>query len=292
MTATFNMRCGDGRGRHARCFLPPPFPRHAAVAPAAPVAELGVVRRRHVFSLRSQTQCTNPMNTHKHLIRHRAAHLLSALSLFALGGRMEAAVTLYNNRTTFQTAAGAVTVENFEAFAAGATVFVGVPFDFGDFSALNGSPNPGITGDIVSSGVVNGSKELRTSILIGGATFRFTFDSPITALGFDANNLADQRNDNIIFNNSAADVIAIHDLIDQTRFWGFISDTPFTSFIIQQTGFTAGGTSTEGFRIDDLTYTSVPEPSRTALLLIASCALLSRRRFSRRRSNPAHAKAA
>jgi hypothetical protein len=32
-------------GCHARCFLPPPFPHHAAVAPAGRVAELGVVRR-------------------------------------------------------------------------------------------------------------------------------------------------------------------------------------------------------------------------------------------------------
>ena len=40
--ALFILHPSNGRGCHARCFLPPPFPRHAAVAP---VAELGVVRR-------------------------------------------------------------------------------------------------------------------------------------------------------------------------------------------------------------------------------------------------------
>jgi len=43
------MRCSE-RARLSRpLFLPPPFPHRAAVAPAAPVAELGVVSRRYAL---------------------------------------------------------------------------------------------------------------------------------------------------------------------------------------------------------------------------------------------------
>ena len=65
------MRC-SGRGCHARCFLPPPFPHHAAVAPAAPVAELGVVRRLR-RSLRAVTpQIEIPPNARTLAPQHRS----------------------------------------------------------------------------------------------------------------------------------------------------------------------------------------------------------------------------
>ncbi len=177
---------------------------------------------------------------------------------------VSAAITSYSSRAAFTSAAGSVSTQDFNSFAAQANAFEGVSFDFGDFSALNGV-NASNGGDITSPGDVNGTTAIAAYLGIGGSQFSMTFDHPITALGFDANNVADQRFDDFLFNNGAGDVVAVHDPIDQTRFWGFISDTPFTTLTVRQVSFGAGGTSTDGFRVDDVTY-SVPSPGVVVVL--------------------------
>ena len=49
----FNLHASNGSGCHGGCFLPPPFPHHAAAAPASAVAELGVVRRCYAHSMKT-----------------------------------------------------------------------------------------------------------------------------------------------------------------------------------------------------------------------------------------------
>lgn len=172
-----------------------------------------------------------------------------------------AAITQYSTRVAFNAAAGPLGLQDFESFTPAENAFLGAFFDFGDFSAMNESNSTSAGGDIRSPGAVNGSVEIVGSIFINGARFIMTFDQPITALGFDADNLADQRFDDIIFNNADGNTVPVHDAIDQVRFWGFISDTPFTSITIRQTG----GTNQDGFRFDNIAY-SVPAPGTAGVL--------------------------
>lgn len=186
-----------------------------------------------------------------------------------------AVITSYSTRATFNAAAGALNLQDFESYTPATNIFLGTPYDFGDFSALNDANTGG--GTIRFPGLVNGSIEIEGSIRIGGAEFHLTFDYPITAIGFDADNLADQRFDDLIFNNSSGDVVGIHDSADRVRFWGFISDTPFTDLTIRQTGFGSGGGTTDGFRFDDMAY-SAPAPGAAVVGLMAWACHRRRRR--------------
>ena len=55
------MRCSEQLRASRHLLPPPPFPRHAAVAPAARFAELGVVRRYYA-PIETQAQTTQQMN--------------------------------------------------------------------------------------------------------------------------------------------------------------------------------------------------------------------------------------
>jgi hypothetical protein len=195
-------------------------------------------------------------------------------SVSANCGRLNAAITQYSSRAAFLLAAGPVTTEDFESVTPGPDVFEGTPYDFGDFTALNGT-NSSQGGDVFGSGTINGSIELVSGLALNGATFELVFDYPITALGFDANDLADQKTDRFTFNNLAVNTFTVFDPLDQVRFWGFISDTPFTKMTLAVIATPSG---TDGIRIDDLTYSAIPEPSTLCLVLSASLFLLRRRR--------------
>ena len=203
----------------------------------------------------------------------------AGVALSGLWGVAAASITQYSNRAAFESAAGTFVVEDFESFGPTNNAFYGTACDFGDFAAENDTTSGGVGGDIVATGAINGSIEIVGVVTLSGGEFRLTFDSPIIALGFDTYNLADQRFDDLVFDNASGDVIAVHDPIDQTRFWGFISDTPFTSMTIRQTGFGVGGGSTDGFRFDNVTYT--PSPGAMfpiALLMLAHQTMRSRER--------------
>ncbi len=204
------------------------------------------------------------------------AALATVTGTLALSSAAHASITQYSTRATFNAASGATVIQSFNSFTPTVNAFNGHSFDFGDFSAIDGV-NSSAGGSIVSPGVVNGSVEILGVVGIGRGELTFTFDFPITALGFDADNLADQRFDTLIFDNAAGDTVVVFDAVDQVRFWGFISDTPFTTFTIRQTGFSAGGSNSDGFTIDDVTYT--PTPGAAALLGLGGL-MASRRRRS------------
>lgn len=57
------------------------------------------------------------------------------------------------------------------------------------------------------------------------------------------------------------------------EFWGFISDTPFTS--VRLVG--GAGTNQQNYRLDNMVYSQVPEPITISLLTLGGLALLRRR---------------
>jgi hypothetical protein len=180
-----------------------------------------------------------------------------------------AVIVSFSNRTAFTTAAGSVTTQNFNSFPPATGAFLGTPYDFGDFSALN-DPHPQNIGDIVNPGIVNGSTALFGVATLAGAKFSFLFDYPITALGFDAWQIADQRTDRFSFNNATNDSINFSDPHDSNRFFGFISNTPFTTFTIEVVN-----ANTDGFHIDDVTHSTAAIPEVNSFLLVGVFGLVA-----------------
>lgn len=201
-------------------------------------------------------------------------------------------IQLFSSRTDFENNVGPLASEDFESFTPQVDAFASVPYDFGDFSVFNGDNPPGATGgDIVGSGEINGNVEIGGSTEVGGAIFQFEFDQAITAIGFEAFNLVDPdpasnsfRRAMIEFNNADSDATMIFDTVDQTRFWGFKSQTAFTTMTIRLIESPSG---TDGFRIDDVSYaraSDLPEPASLAVFALLGVGLMvGRRRLNHNR---------
>ena len=58
------------------------------------------------------------------------------------------------------------------------------------------------------------------------------------------------------------------------EFWGFISDTPFTS--VQLIG--GSGTNQQNYSLDDMVYSHVPEPTAMSVLALGGLSMVLRRR--------------
>jgi len=56
------------------------------------------------------------------------------------------------------------------------------------------------------------------------------------------------------------------------EFWGFISDTPFTS--VELVG--GSGTNQQNYRLDDMVYSPIPEPATIGLLALGGLAITRR----------------
>jgi hypothetical protein len=200
------------------------------------------------------------------------------LIVFVFASTATAAITTYTNRALWQAAAGATTGENFNSYLVD-TPFHAVPLDVGAFTismtpgAISGSWNfIDVPPPAFSDFNVDGTNIANIGIEDQDAAF-FTFDQPITSFGADfaAWNDGVPRSNMII----GADVISPATTPgNQVRFFGVTSTTPFTTVEFR------GLPDSDGFSIDNLEFTRVPEPSTVAMLGVGAAGLL---RLVRRR---------
>jgi len=205
--------------------------------------------------------------------------LSAAITAFAVVAAQAAPVlTIYNNRAAWEAAvAGSFSEEDFTGFAG--TSYQVVPVDVGDFSVSKSGSDFGSewhnVGPDATGNNVNGSAQINAATgEAGGLTL--TFDSSIKALGGNFQGISDQRTTSI---NIGGTIVAIPNL--NGGFWGFTSDTPFTSAFF----FLSAGAA-DGFGIDNVVYSSaaVPEPATLSLLglgLLGAGARLRRRSTTR-----------
>jgi hypothetical protein len=213
------------------------------------------------------------------LVSSALATVLACLSSYAL-----AVPTVYSDRTTFEAAAGAFAVESFDSFLAD-TPFHTVPVAVGPFTiSMTGTPSTDYNFiDLAPPNTpetdVNGTTNMRvfTNSNPGAPSddLVLTFDQPIVAFGADFRSLNDEITRTQVL--VGPDTIALPISADSglLTFFGFTSATPFTTVIFQ-------GLANDVYGIDNLTYSSVPEPGVLLMLGLGLAALgHARRRHAR-----------
>ncbi|HEV8396187.1 MAG TPA: PEP-CTERM sorting domain-containing protein [Vicinamibacterales bacterium] len=185
----------------------------------------------------------------------------AAITAFAVVAAQAAPVlTIFNNRAAWEAAVGSFSEEDFTGFAG--TSYQAAPVDVGDFSVSMSGSDFGAewhnVGPVSSNNDVNGSAQINAATGdAGGLTL--TFDFPITAFGANWQGISDARTTSV---NVDGTIVAIPNL--NGGFWGFTSDTPFTSAFF----FLSAGPA-DGFGIDNVVYSQadvVPEPATLSLL--------------------------
>ena len=193
-----------------------------------------------------------------------SAVFVAVISLFASAQIHAAVITQFDDRTTFEAGLGMLNVENFNAYAVD-TPFHTVAVDVGAFTlSMTGPAN--IARNIIDVAPQNfpspnGSPALDIQTNIGVSLF-LTFDSPIFAFGADFDGFNDGLLRTQIF--AAGELLSPSVTTSGSRFWGFISDTAFTTVEFR-------GVNGDGFRMDDVTFgdaSSVPTPTVLGLLAV------------------------
>ena len=171
-----------------------------------------------------------------------------------------AATVTFTDRATFEAAAGTVTTQDFESQTVG-TNLQNVTTDLGDFSLSVVSIFGGSFNLIDQFGLNDPNGSIYASIgLGGGETMTLLFDSAITSFGADFGALNDfvQRSQFEVL----GDILLAPILSGEASFFGFTSDTAFTSLTIR------GLSPSDGFGIDNITYSvaAIPVPATLPLL--------------------------
>ena len=200
--------------------------------------------------------------------------------LIALAGQAQAAtITEFTSRAAFDLAVGPTTTEDFNSFVV-ETPFHTIPLDVGDFTlSMTGTPvttsgrnRIDLPPPLFSVFDVDGTN-IANVLTTSDDSFFITFDVPTTAFGADFASW----NDGFLRTDVVVDGI---DVLtppvgggSTVRFYGFSSDTPFTTVRFR-------GLDNDGYGIDNVSYlvtSAIPEPSTLALLGIAVGALTWRR---------------
>lgn len=180
---------------------------------------------------------------------------------------VRAATTIYTDRTSFDAfviESGFVDFNDVQS----EVDFRTSPFDAGPFSIQGAGTGQGIrnridiqplqfdTFDIDGTTVAN----LRVS---STSTVTFTFDSPITAFGADFGSINDFELRTQATTGSDIVVPPVTP-VSAIQFFGFTSDTAFTSLV-----FESAAPNADGFAVDNISIgTAVPEPATWAMMLL------------------------
>lgn len=223
------------------------------------------------------------------LLRHSAVALV-IVGIFS-GMAQAAVIQTYTDRAAFLAALPHVMTEDFDQFFAEngeTTIPANVSTQVGAFSILQsfsggGTFAPKIVDAAgpyeINSGASSPYLQLRGT---GDPQFIFSFDVPSYAFGANFNSISDAGLELTVLGedflladflqNPAPASFAVPD--QRGGFFGFVSDMPFTSFVISSP-------SADTFAIDDTVVAAVPLPAPLALLVGAMAFMGA---FARRRS--------
>lgn len=202
---------------------------------------------------------------------------LPRLLLFYIGVTIysQAAVVVYVSEGAFDTAASGVGSQRFtEDLNSGSKSGSTITLPFGTISGSDIATFPNYN----TTNTADGTGYLRFAVK-NNNPITFTFDAPVIAFGFDTNPRSQGVNDsfNVDTSNGGASSSFSMPSTDITEFRGFVSDSPFTTFTISDSG-----SATDIYGIDNLVaYSAVPEPSNYAAILGIAClgVAIARRRF-------------
>ena len=206
----------------------------------------------------------------------------SALMLAASVCTAGASAASYTDRTSFNAAAGSLTIETFESSS-----LVGNPgsgavqsIAFADFS-VSASPAAAKLADADhfygSFNTTPGGKNylyLDTDVGFQGSTATFSFNALTHAIGFDYTGVRERGTTFDVTVDGTTFTLAPNVDDDSFGFWGYTSEAGFTSF-------TVATSLDSGYSLDQITYTAaIPEPQSYAMMLLGlGCiGLLVRRR--------------
>jgi len=183
------------------------------------------------------------------------------------------------NRATFQAAAPALTLQDFDAFADQSLLTSDGQVTYGSSTGT-----PLVTNNYLTSTAPNGLGRTDVGFFLGADSAIFTFLNPITAFGIDINTFATTTGSYDVVLDTGDDALSIFETFPGTgtgQFIGFVSNTPFTTVTLSaNTGF--------AYTLDTLLYgtreavAGVPEPATWAMLLLGFGAL----GFALRRHKP------
>jgi len=185
--------------------------------------------------------------------------------VFMLGAACPAvaATAFYTDRAAFDLATGGGL--NFEDFSAGSTV----------------TPEFTVTGQNV---YINGSGLQVGRPTIAGATVLYEFNTPISAFGGDYDSSPGGNGIGLIFTLSTGEVVPTELSAPFDTFFGFVSDTLFTSLTVS--GGTGSGYA-ETHTVDNISFglaapvAPIPVPASLPLLLAALVGGFGWRRWSK-----------
>lgn len=226
-------------------------------------------------------------NTNNHSIKalnQKGSQMRKAILMLAclVAGSANAALVSYTDRISFDAAAGVSTIEDFESYASDTSFQAGI-LDVGDFTlSMVGSPSPAYNFIDVppldtAETDVNGTNHM--NVFTEGRSMTnltFLFDSAITAFGADFRSLNDVIERTQLLVDGEVLSLPIAGASGEFSFFGFTSDTAFTSITFQ-------GVANDVYGIDNVTYsaTAVSEPSTIAFLLLGATGLMFARKKRR-----------
>ncbi len=193
-------------------------------------------------------------------VAYRKFKLALAATCFGIVTASASAATLttFNDRSAFSSAAGSTIGENFNSFASEVD-FRTAPLTIGGITlSMLGTSQPGrnfidVPPHQYSVFNVDGTP-IANIFTNSTSSVELTFASAVTAFGADFASYQD-----VVVRSRITvlgqDLVASAAPATAVRFYGFTSDTPFTSLRFQYNGMT------DGFGLDNLAYALAPVPS-------------------------------